>query len=225
VRKASPLILTILAVALAEIAIFGTFFILPIERTLGFSQKIFYFHVPVAWTSFLAFGVTFVAGILFLVKQEKKYDVIGYTSAGLGLLFGVTLMLMGVLWNRTAWGVWWTWDPRLVTYVVLLILFASYFVLRSMVTDESRRARFAAVFGIIAFLDVPITWYSTRLIQNVLHPVVFSTGGMAIELLMLTVLLIALLGVTLLYTSMLILRIRIENINEEIHSIKDQIGR
>lgn len=226
VRKFVIVGLAAVAVVLIEIALYGVFISLPIlpAAQTGFSQKIFYFHVPAFWASFLAFFITFLAGILYLAKKEKKYDILGYSSAELGLVFGSVGMFFGIMWNRPAWGVWWTWDPRLVTALILLLLFAAYFVLRSMVADEDRRARYAAVFGIIAFLDVPVTWYSTRLIQNVLHPVVFTIKGMMIEPMMLLFLLLAVFGMTALYASLLLIKISTENIREQIEQIKGELG-
>lgn len=218
--------LVAVAAILIEVALYGVFVLLPIlpAAQTGFSQKIFYFHVPAFWVAGLAFFVTFLAGILYLARGEKKYDILGYSSAELGLVFGWAGMVFGVMWNRPAWGVWWTWEPRLVTTLILLLLYGAYFVLRSMVTEPDRRARYAAVFGIIAFLDVPVIWYSTRLIENVLHPVVFSIKGMTIEPLMLLFLLLAIFGMTALYISLLIIKVGTENIRERIEQIKEGIG-
>lgn len=227
VRKVVIAALAAVAALLIEIALYGVFVVLPVlpAAQTGFGQKIFYFHVPAFWASFLAFFITFLAGILYLVKKERKYDILGYSSAELGLVFGSVGMFFGIMWNRPAWGVWWTWDPRLVTALILLLLFAAYFVLRSMVPDENRRARYAAVFGIIAFLDVPVTWYSTRLIENVLHPVVFSISGMTIEPPMLLFLLLSVFGMTALYGSLLLVKISTENIREQIEQVKEKMGR
>lgn len=225
VRKAVIAALAAVAALLIEVALYGVFVLLPVlpAAQTGFSQKIFYFHVPVFWVAGLAFFVTFLSGVLYLTSREKRYDILGYSSAELGLVFGGVGMFFGIMWNRPAWGVWWTWEPRLVTTLILLLLFGAYFILRSMVPDENRRARYAAVFGIIAFLDVPVIWYSTRLIENVLHPVVFSIEGMTIEPLMLFFLSLAIFGMTALYVSLLLIKISVENIREEIEQIKEGI--
>lgn len=225
-KKVAQLGLAVLAALLIEIALYGVFVLLPIlpAAQTGFSQKIFYFHVPAFWTAFVGIFVTFAASVLFLVRREKKYDILASCSAELALVFGAAGMFFGIMWDRPAWGVWWTWDPRLVTALILLLTLAGYFVLRSMVEDEDRRARYAAVVGIIAFLEVFITWYSTRLIENVLHPVVFSITGMTIEPLMLLFLILATVGMTLLYVSMLVFRTSVESLRDRIERIKLAIG-
>lgn len=213
---------SVVALAVSLYWIFVVLPIVPREQT-GFSQKIFYFHMPAAIISFVAFIVTFVASILFLAKKDFKYDILAYSSAEIGLVFGVVLMIFGITWDKLAWGVWWTWDPRLVTYLILLFLFGAYFFLRSMVSERMKQARFAAVFGIIAALDVPVSFFSTRLIKNVLHPVIFSREGFGLDMNMTIALLLAFAGMTALYVLMLMLKLKVEHMMEDVHVLKDMI--
>lgn len=212
------------AISLA-VSLYGIFVVLPVlpATQTGFSQKIFYWHLPTAIVSFLAFMVTLVASVLYLVKRDFKYDILAYSSAELGLIIGMMLMIFGVTWDYLAWGVWWTWDVRLTTYLILLLLFGAYFFLRSMIEEQSRRATFAAVFGIIAGLDVPISFFSTRLVKNVLHPVVIGGKGTGLEPNMYLWLAISMVGFVFVYIALLLIKIDIENMREKLRDIKDQI--
>ena len=212
------------AVCLA-VSLIGIFVVLPVlpAGQTGFSQKIFYWHMPAAIVSFIAFLVTLWYSIRFLMTKDLKYDIIAYTSAELGLIFGVVLMVFGVIWDYLAWGVWWTWDPRLITYLILLLLFGAYFFLRSMVSDRMRQATFAAVFGIIAALDVPISFFSTRLISNVLHPVVIGGKGTGLDPAMYLWLIVSMAGMLLLYLALLLVKLDVERMEEKLADIKDEI--
>ena len=148
---------------------------------MGFSQKILYYHAPIAETALVAFGVAFVAAILYLRTQDLKWDRLGFVSVRLGLLFSVLVMATGMIWGKAAWGTWWAWEPRLTTFLLVCFLYAAYWVLRSVVDEEQRRATYAAVFAIIAFIDVPITFFATRFLPEGLHPVVIGPGGGGME--------------------------------------------
>ncbi len=217
--------LSIVALIAIVVSLYGIFVVLPIVplTQTGFSQKIFYWHMPAAIVSFIAFITTLVYSVLFLIKKDYKYDMYAYSSAGLGLVFGVVLMIFGVIWDKMAWGVWWTWEPRLVTYLILLLLFGAYFFLRSMVSDREKKATYAAVFGIIAALDVPISFFSTRVIRNVVHPVIFERGNIGLGSTGIMYLIIAFVGYLALFIVMLVMKVRLETVNEELHDIKDAI--
>jgi heme exporter protein C len=224
-RKNIIIAMAIIAAICLAASLYGIFTVLPVlpaDQT-GFSQKIFYWHLPTAIVSFIAFMVTFVASILYLVKRDYKYDAVAYSSAELGLVIGVMLMIFGITWDYLAWGVWWTWDVRLTTYLILLLLFGAYFFLRSMVEERAKRATYAAVFGIIASLDVPISFFSTRLIKNVLHPVVIGGKGTGLEPNMYLWLAISMIGFTLLYVALLLIKVDLEKMKETLSDIKDKI--
>lgn len=139
-------------------------------------QKIFYFHVPVAEISFIIFAVAAFYGLRFIMTRKREYDVKARISMEVTLTFIVLTMATGILWTRAAWGVWWDWEPRLTTYFILTLLVIAYFVLRNAVEDEERRALYAAAFSILAFIDVPISFFITRLIPSN-HPVI-ERGGL-----------------------------------------------
>jgi heme exporter protein C len=142
-----------------------------------FSQKIFYFHVPVAEASFLVFGVAAFFAIRFLMTRRRDFDTKSRIAMETTLLFVILTMVTGDLWTRASWGVWWQWEPRLTTYFIMTLLVIAYFVLRNSVEDEERRAVYASAFCIIAFIDAPISFLITRLIPSD-HPVVFTEGGL-----------------------------------------------
>jgi heme exporter protein C len=225
VRRNLIIAMAVIAAGCLAVSLYGIFAVLPVlpAGQTGFSQKIFYWHLPTAIVSFIAFTVTFVASILYLIKRDYKYDIAAYAAAELGLVIGVMLMIFGVTWDYLAWGVWWTWDVRLTTYLILLLLFGAYFFLRSMVEERSRRATYAAVFGIIAALDVPISFFSTRLIKNVLHPVVIGGKGTGLEPNMYLWLSISMVGFILLFVALLLIKIDLEKMKEVLHDIKDRI--
>ena len=197
----------------------------PIDASsMGFSQKIFYYHAPIAETALVAFGVAFVAAILYLRSQDPKWDRLGVVCVRLGLLFSLLVMITGMIWGKAAWGTWWAWEPRLTTFLLVCFLYVAYFVLRSVVEEEQRRATYAAVFAIIAFIDVPITFFATRFLPEGLHPVVIGAGGGGMEGSMLLSFLISMLGMTLLLVALIRRDLGIEDLRERVAELKNSIG-
>jgi len=148
-----------------------------VTNRLLLSQKIFYFHVPVALVSFIALGFLAWYGFRYLTRREAACDLKAKVAAEIALVFILMTMASGEMWERYEWGVWWTWEPRLTTYLILMLLVIAYFVLRAAIEDEERRATFSAVFGIFAFLDAPICLLITRMIPSSVHPVIFRTDS------------------------------------------------
>jgi len=192
----------------------------PIDASsMGFSQKIFYYHVPIAAAALVAYGVAFVAAILYLRSQDLKWDRLGYVSVRIGLLFSILVMATGMIWGKASWGVWWAWEPRLTTYLLACFLYAAYWVLRSVVDEEQRRATYAAVFAIIAFIDVPITYFATRLMPSGLHPVLSGlAGSMAVSFG------ICMLGMLTLMTALIKRDYEIELIKDRVTDLKTSLG-
>lgn len=132
----------------------------PMERTMGMAQKIFYFHVPSAFMAFTSFAVVFVASILYLKSKNDKYDRVASSAAEIGTLFALIVLLTGPIWARSAWGVWWTWEPRLTTTLILFLIFIGYLMLRNYGAIGEQMKKYSAVVGIVGFLDVPIVYTS-----------------------------------------------------------------
>ena len=134
--------------------------VLPADALQGEVQRLLYVHVPVAWVMMLAFFVVFLMSILYLVQRELKWDLLAVSAAELGVLAAVLTLILGTLWGRPTWGIWWAWDPRVTTTALLVPIYTGYLVVRSMTEDPDRRARWAAVIGLIAFVQVPIVYLS-----------------------------------------------------------------
>lgn len=163
--------------ALMVLALAGIFLVAPEDADQGIIQKIFYFHVAVALVALIAFLVACVAAILYLRGRQERYDEISSISIGIGLAFAVLVVITGSIWAKASWGTYWVWDdPRLVTFLIVLLLYAAYFVLRSSVEGE-RRMRFSAIYAIIAFASVPLSFYSVRIARSFVHPIVFTNSG------------------------------------------------
>lgn len=192
--------------------------------TETFAQRIIYFHVPSAWLSMLAFGVTMIGSIGYLITSKRRWDSLALSSAELGLAFTIAATASGSIWAKPAWNVWWTWDPRLTTYTIVFLLFVAYFMLRSALEDPARRARFAAVYGIFAFISVPITFMSIRWWRTI-HPVLIdSKDGFGLGPGMMTAFFVALAAFTLLYVTLLWHRYRLEQLREEVEALKEEVG-
>ncbi len=188
------------------------------------AQRIIYFHVPAAWLSMLAFGVTMVASIGYLASNKRNWDSLAVSSAELGLVFTLAATASGSVWAKPAWNVWWTWDPRLTTYTIMFLLFVAYFMLRSAMEDPARRARFSSVYAIFAFLSVPITFMSIRWWRTI-HPVLIDPNeGFGLSSGMMTAFFISLAAFTLLYVVLLIHRYRLEQMKEQVELLKEQLG-
>ena len=148
-----------------------------VSTKLLLSQKIFYLHVPVAVASFAVMLFAAYYGIRFLMTKDRAFDVRSRTAMQVTLVFVIATMVSGDLWTRFEWGVWWVWEPRLTTYFILMLLVIGYFILRNAIDDPERRARFCAVFSVVAFIDAPISFLITRLVPSSIHPVVFRTDS------------------------------------------------
>ena len=145
------------------------FLVAPTDAVLGQVQRIFYFHVPIAIVSFVAFFVVFVASIGYLVTRKSRWDSVAHAAAEVGVVFVSLALLTGIIWARPVWGVWWTWEPRLTTTLILWLIYVAYLMLRSYVPNKSQGALYAAGLGIIGFVDVPIVYYSVQWWRSI-HP-------------------------------------------------------
>lgn len=195
----------------------------PVEREQGVVQKIFYFHVPLAWVTFLAFFFVFVASIRYLWKRSHAWDVVAYCSAEVGLVFCTLVLATGPVWGKAVWGAWWTWDPRLTLTLVLWLIYAGYLVLRASAASEEQAARFGAVLGIVGFADIPLIHLSVQWWRG-MHPgPVIGMGGVeggGLHPAMFQTLLVALAAFTILYLGLLGLRIPLRRVEMEIQEIR-----
>ena len=168
-------ILDIVTVVLLLIATYMVFFYAPQEAVMGDVQRVFYFHVSTGWVGMLGFIGAAVAGIIYLIKKDRKWDIVGLSAVEIGIVFIFINIVTGAIWARPIWNTWWTWDPRLTTATVMLLIYLAYLLLRQGIEDPDRRARFGAVYAIVASLSVPLTYFSARLFRTI-HPIVIGTG-------------------------------------------------
>ncbi len=139
------------------------------QASLGLSQKIFYTHLPMAWWSFVSFFVVLVAGIAYLKTRAPRWNTLAHAATEFGLVLNTLAIVTGSIWARHAWGVWWTWDPKLTTALVLWFLYAACLIVRHLDMPVARRNVLANVLGIVAFLDVPLVFIAAR-IWRAVHP-------------------------------------------------------
>ncbi len=141
----------------------------PTERVMGIVQRLFYFHVPTVWVGFLAFFIVFASSIAYLVKRTDVWDRRAYVAGEVGMLFLTVAMVTCAIWAKPVWGTWWVWDAKLTTTFVLWLIYIGYLMVRAYAPDARRGARWAAVVGIVGFVDVPIVYYAAELWRS-LHP-------------------------------------------------------
>lgn len=183
----------------------------PADAVQGDVQRIMYVHVPAAWLAYLAFVVVFLASVAWLWGRWPVADAIAVASAEIGVMFTGLAIVLGSIWAKPTWGVWWTWEPRLITTAVMFAMYVGYLLLRSLSSDFERRATRAAVVGAIAVLNVPVVHLSVTW-MNALHqlPSVLRPGPPALDGRMYTTLLVAVAAFTLLYAYLLVARVRLE---------------
>jgi heme exporter protein C len=167
--------LDVVSAMLMLAATWMVFFYAPMERVLGQVQRVFYFHVSTGWLGMLAFISAAVAGLIYLFRPNKKWDVFAVACVELGLVYSFVNIASGSIWARPSWNTWWTWDPRLVTATIMELIYLAYLLLRQGIEDPERRARFGAIYAILGSVTVPLTYFSIR-IWRTLHPVVIGSG-------------------------------------------------
>ncbi len=205
------LTLTTMIAALAMV-----FLYVPNERVQGLVQRIFYFHLPSAWNTFLGFFIVAGASASYLWQGSRFSDLLAQAAAEIGMVFCTIVLITGSIWARPIWGVWWTWDPRLTMVVVLWTIYASYLLLRHLAGDTEQIARYAAVLGIVGVLDIPLLHIAVRLWRGI-HP---KVEKMAPE--MMWTLLMCTVAFLCLFTWMLWLRLRNLSLREEITTLRRQ---
>ena len=181
-------ILAVLTAAMLVYALYQALVVAPTERTMGDVQRIFYYHVPSAWTAFLLFLVNLVASVVYLVKRNPKVDALAMVSAEVGVVFCTVVLVTGPIWARPVWGIWWTWDVRLTSTLVLWLIYVSYLLLRRL-SDSAQAPVLAAVLAIFGALDIPLVYFSIWFFRTQ-HPQPVIGGGGSIDPRMWRVLLI-----------------------------------
>ncbi len=221
VESRSNAILGWATAVLMAASLYAVFVYAPIERTQGLPQKIFYFHVPLAWDAYLAFLCTLIGSIGYLRTSQRRWDALAQSAAEIGVVFTSLVLISGSIWGKTIWGAWWAWDARLTSTLVMWFIYVAYLMLRSALGRTVRAARHAAVLGIVGFIDVPIvhmsvTWWRT------LHPqpTVANPAGPTLPGSMLLAFFVCLVTFTVLFVFLLRERMAVERLRDDV----DELG-
>jgi heme exporter protein C len=218
-------VIDVVAFLLLAAAIYMVFVFAPIERVMGPVQKVFYFHVAAGWVGMLSFLLAAIAGGVYLKTRRRIWDTVSLAGVEMGLVFMLINIVTGSIWARPIWNTWWTWDPRLTTATIMELAYVGYLMLRGGVEDPERRARFAAVYSIIAFLSVPLTFFSIRIFRTI-HPVVIAGGVPGAEgsfdmtPAMLQTFLFSLVAFSVLFVDLMWHRIRLGRMADKVEEMK-----
>ena len=213
-RRAQRVLGWLTLLGLAATSVFALA-VVPADAEQGDVQRLMYVHVPAAWLAFLSFGVVFLASVAYLRTGRIRWDRIAVASAEIGVLFCVLTLILGSLWGRPVWGTWWTWDPRLTTTVVLLLIYVGYLSLRNVADSPSRRAHWSAVVGVVGFVDVPIVhmsvvwWRSLHQEATVIRP-----GTPTMDPSMLVALLLGTVAFSVAYGYLMAVRLRVGRLED-----------
>ena len=204
-------LLVVLSAVLLAGALWMVFAYAPEEQTMGIVQKIFYFHVSSAWVGFFAFFVTFLGSLLYLLRGQDRWDQLAAASAEIGFVFISITLVSGMLWAKPVWGAYWVWEMRLTISLIQWLMYFSYTLLRRSLAQSEQVARVSAVYGIVAFVTVPLSWFAIRWWRTI-HPQLFSSSSSGLPGRMLATLLVCLGAFTVLYLTFLLQRLRLEKL-------------
>lgn len=211
----------VLTLAGLIVSLYMIFLYAPEEMTMGEVQRIFYVHVSCAWPALMGFIIIFIASIIYLMKRSEAADDLAHGTAEVGFIFCTCVLVTGPLWAKPAWGVWWTWDPRLTLTFLLWLLYIAYLMLRSYLVNPGRAANLCAVVGIIGFVDVlidymAIRWWRTQHPQ----PVILGGPDSGLDPRMLATLMVSLGAFSLLFFLLVRVRLRVSDMRREISEIR-----
>ncbi len=218
-------VLDVLSAIMLVIAAYMALVFAPMEAVMGNVQRIFYFHVSAGWAGMVGYLVALFAAIAYLRTGNRKWDIMEVAGVEIGLVFSFINIVTGSIWARPAWNTWWTWDPRLVTATVMELVYIAYFMLRQSLENPDQRARFGAVYAIVGFLSVPLTFLSIR-IWRTIHPVIIGTndpgaeGSFSMTADMRTAFFVALAAFTVLGVDLLWHRIRLGRLADQVETMK-----
>ena len=206
-------VLGILALVTMLIGSYVGLAVVPADAAQGNVQRLMYVHVPAAWLAFLAFFVVFVMSVLYLIQRDDRWDRVAASSAEIGVVFTVLTLLLGMMWGKPTWGVFWTWDPRLTTTAILLAIYVGYGALRSFAEDGEKRARWSAIVGVIGFANVPIVYMSVTWWRTLHQP---PSSPRSVDPDILWTLMLNLAAFTLVYLYLMVRRVRYAKLEGEL---------
>jgi heme exporter protein C len=224
--QSKPIALKILDVAsilVMGVSLYFGLFYASTEAIMGDVQRVFYFHVGTAWVALLGFIIAAVAGVLYLITKDMKWDRFELAAVEVSTVFFFITICLGSIWARPAWNTWWTWDPRLTTAAVTELIYIAYFMLRQGLEDPEKRARFGAIYTLLGGFSAPITFMVIRLFRSI-HPVVVMAGGndekMNMTSDMVTAMLVALFAFTVIFIDLIWHRVRLGALEEKVEQLK-----
>ncbi len=221
-RRVTTMIFDAALVVTMAVAVAMIFGYAPIESKMGIVQKIFYFHVPLAWNAFLGFAIVFFASFRFLATRDPKWDARALSAAEVGVLFTTLVLITGPIWAKPAWGIWWTWDARLTLTLVLWLIYVGYLMLRRYVDSPSRRAVLSAVVGVTGFIDVPLVYFAIRWWRTQHpQPVIAGGEGSGLDPRMANTLWVSLIAFTLLFVVLYRRRLYIETLRARVDALRE----
>jgi heme exporter protein C len=213
------------AVALMALAVAMIFFVAPEDADQGISQKIFYFHVPIALTAYASFGLGAWKALQLLWKGGERYDLESYTAIHQGTIFGALTLITGSIWAKASWGVWWTWSSnQLVLFLVLFLFYCAYFMLRYSVEDGARRERVSAVYALFGVALIPVSFFAIRLANDFIHPTVFTREGPQMTNTMFAAFLVAWAAILLLAYLMYRVELAGKRVDASLRELREALG-
>jgi heme exporter protein C len=224
-RNNAVTLLAVLAAVVMALALVLVFFVAPEDADQGISQRIFYFHVPIALTAYACFGLGAWKGLRLLWLGEERYDLESYTAVHQGTIFGALTLITGSIWAKASWGKWWVWsEDQLVLFLVLFLFYCAYFMLRFSLEPGARRARISAVYALFGVALIPVSFLAIRLSKNFIHPVVFTRDGPQMTGTMFTAFCVAWAAILLVACVMYRLELLGKRIDAHLRDLREQLA-
>lgn len=215
-------IFLLVSLILLLVTTYMIFMWVPTELNLGISQRIFYYHVPLAWIGMISIFIVGIASVIHLITKDYKWDAIAHSSAEIGVVFATLILVTGALWAKPAWGVWWSWDPKLTTTLILWFIYVAYLMIRSYSTNQILARRYASVVAVLGAIDAPLIYLASIWWRN-LHPRLnigpLAESDSSLDSRMLLTLLVSTISFTVFYIYMLIERIKIRRIEDDLDEV------
>ena len=218
--------LSFATVAMVGLSLCLVFFYAPLDADQGFVQKIFYLHVPLAIVALIGFMAGGVYAIRHLRSGDPRFDAKSYVSIHLSIIFGTAVLITGAIWAKASWGKWWVWDePTLVSFLIVFLLYTTYYPFRYAIEDRERQARYASVFAITAGAFVPLNFMAVRLAESLIHPRVFATTTGGLPGSMMLTFLVSLAAMALLWVTLVRFELTAKNASAQLSRLRRAIER
>jgi heme exporter protein C len=216
---------SVAAFALLLVGVALAFWWVPNDADQGFSQRIFYIHVPVALTAYACFGWGAWKALRLLWTRDERYDLQSYTAIHMGVIFGVLTLVTGSIWAKISWGVWWSWsEQQLVLFLILFLFYSAYFMLRYSTDPGPRRANMSAVYALFGVVLIPVSFLAIRLAENFIHPVVFTREGPQMAGSMFFVFCVSLAGCLALASALYLTELAGKRLDERLRELREVIA-